>query len=372
MRIAQVPPLYERVPPRAYGGTERVVHFLVEELVRRGHEVTLFGTGDAITAARLISVCPHPIQFDHALVDPTAYNVLQLGMVYDRADEFDVIHSHAELRALPFARFVATPTVSTSHNRLDAPETQALAAAYPEALLTAISRDQRSRLPGARWLRTIHNGIPVEQFGFRPRPGGYLAFVGRMSPEKGPAEAIEIARRTGYPLLMAAKVNAYERDYFEQVIRPLLDATPHVEYLGELSDADKTGLLAGAVALLFPINWPEPFGLVMIEAMACGTPVVARANGAVSEIVLDGVTGFIYQTLDEAVARCADVVSLDRAACRRRVESCFSAAVMADGYEAAYHKAVTLATADEWPRGRQVNGGRGLARATGSKKLWRS
>jgi len=347
MRIALVPPLYESVPPKLYGGTERVVYYLTEELVRRGHDVTLFASGDSQTSGRLQAVIPEPLRVNPSAQDPCAFHVLQLGMVYGQAEEFDVIHAHVDFRALPFSRFVRTPTISTNHNRLDSPEAIATSQAYPEAHLTSISDSHRGPLHWANWVATVYNGIPVERFKFSPRPGSYLAFLGRMSPEKGPAEAIAVARRVGMPLRIAAKVNGFEREYFDQVLRPLMDHHL-VEFLGELGEKDKTDLLSGAYALLFPANWPEPFGLAMVEAMACGTPVLAYPRGAVPEVVADGVTGYLCRDEEEMAARVADLDRVDRRACREHVLARFSVARMVDGYEEAYRR--VLAADRRWCR----------------------
>lgn len=341
MRIALVAPLYESVPPKRYGGTERVVHYLAEELVRRGHEVTLYATGDSRTSANLRAVCPAPLRSCADSQDLCAYHVLQQGMVYREAEEYDLIHCHAEFRALPFAGLVRTPTISTNHNRLDTPDCLELTRLYPEANLTSLSYSQRNPIPHANWVGNVYNAVPVEEFAFSPWHGSYLVFLGRMSPEKGPETAIEVAKRVGMPLKIAAKVNGFERDYFEQVLRPKMDH-PLVEFLGEVDEAEKQDLLSGAYALLFPIRWPEPFGLVMIEAMACGTPVLAFGCGAVPEILEHDTTGFICADVDEMVARCTDVASLDRRACRRRVLARFSVAAMVDGYEAAYRRTLDL------------------------------
>ena len=347
MRIAQIPPLYEPLPPQRYGGTERVVAYLVEELVRRGHDVTVFGTGDSITSARLVPICEQALHFDSPQVDPCGFHVLQLGVAYERACEFDVIHAHVDFRALAFAGFVTTPTVSTNHNRLDAPESVAFLQRCPGAMITTLSNSQRSQVPtrGVCWLGTVYNGIPLDQFPFVPRPGRYLAYLGRLSPDKGPDDAIRVAQITGIPLRIAGKVNLHEREYFERVLRPLIAATPHVEFVGEVTDAEKAALLGDALALLAPARWPEPFGLAAIEAMACGTPVIARPAGALPEIIVDGVTGFFATTPEAMAASCAKIPLLSRSACRRRVEYDFSVETMVDGYEKAYLRAIALTRA---------------------------
>lgn len=337
MRIAMLAPLYESVPPTQYGGTERVVYYLLEELVARGHDVTLFASGGTRTSARLVEVCPKPLELMARLTDPMGYHLLQLGMAFERAGDFDLIHSHCDFRAFPFSRLTSVPVLNTCHNRLDSPELQALARAYPEAAVTALSRNHQRQLPGARWMGVCHNGIPVEKFPFSPRHGEYLAFVGRLSPEKGPVAAIEAARRFGLPLKIAAKINCWEKSYFETEIKPRLDP-PNVEFVGQLDENAKREFLAGASALLFPISWPEPFGMVMIEAMAAGTPVLAYPVGSAPEVVDPGVTGYLCRDVDELASRIADATVLDRAACRARAAERFSSSVMADAYETAYRR----------------------------------
>jgi glycosyltransferase involved in cell wall biosynthesis len=339
MRIAQVAPLYESVPPRLYGGTERIVHYLTEELVRRGHEVTLYASGDSVTRARLRAIYPEALRLNPPTQDPIVYHVMQLGVVLAEAAEYDVIHAHTDFRALPLARFCPTPIISTNHNRLDSPESINLSRAYPDAFLTSLSQSHRRPLPWANFVGTIHNAVPVERFEFSHLSGQYLAFLGRLSPEKGPAEAIAVAKRAGIPLKIAAKINDSEREYYESVLRPQMDH-PHIEFLGELNQQEKVRFLADACALLFPVNWPEPFGLAMIESMACGTPVLAFPHGAVPEVMSDGVTGYMCRDEDEMAARCIDVVELDRLACRNHVETNFSIERMADGYEEAYRRAI--------------------------------
>ncbi len=335
MRIAMVAPLYESVPPVGYGGTERVVSHLTEELVRRGHDVTLFASGDSRTAARLVPVCPTALRGGPRLQDPVAYHVLQLGTVYQRASEFDLVHSHCDFRAFPFARLTSTPTLSTNHNSLDSPENQAMLRAYPDAPVTALSESHRRQLTAGRCVAIAYNGIPVEDFPFSATPGTYLAFVGRLSPEKGPLDAIEVAERTGIPLKVAAKVNDWERDYVEAELLPRM-YPPLVEYLGELNESDKRQLLAGAMAVLCPLRWPEPFGLVIAEAMATGTPVLAYPSGAAPELVVDGVTGFLCPDVDALCDRVNRVATLDRTACRQHVQTRFSVQAMTDAYERAY------------------------------------
>lgn len=332
-------PLYESVPPVGYGGTERVVYHLTEELVRRGHDVTLFASGDSQTTARLVPVCPHGQRNGGRLDDPIAYHVLQLGIAYQMASEFDLIHSHCDFRAVPFARFTATPTLSTNHNSLSSPENRAMLLAYPEAAVTALSESHRRQLSGGWCVGIAHNGIPVQDFPFYASHGSYLAFVGRLSPEKGPLDAIEVAERTGIPLKIAARINDWERDYVETELRPRMRSSL-IEYVGELNETDKRCLLGGALAALCPLRWPEPFGLVMIEAMATGTPVISYPSGAAPELVDDGVTGFLCPDVDAMAQHVAQIVSIDRMSCRCRVEKDFSVGAMTDAYEQAYQNAL--------------------------------
>jgi glycosyltransferase involved in cell wall biosynthesis len=272
-----------------------------------------------------------------AVTDPIAYHVLELGMVLEQAETFDLIHSHCDFRALPFAELCPVPILTTNHNRLDAPENVDFATRYPNAPLTALSKSQLRQLPRAYWLGICYNGVPVETYPYRDAPGDYLAFVGRLSPEKGPDVAISIAERTGVPLKLAGKINPWERDYFDSVIRPRLIG-PLVEYVGELDETGKRDFLANALALLFPIDWPEPFGMVMIEAMAAGTPVLSFPRGAAPEVVDDGVTGVLCRDV-ESMAECIkSIETIDRASCRARVRQLFSDRTMTDAYEACYNR----------------------------------
>lgn len=346
MRIAQITPLIESVPPPKYGGTERVVSVLTEELVHRGHEVTLFATADSKTRARLIPCSSESLRCALADHNPdqrawlqTNFHLAELGEVCKRLSEFDVIHSHLDSMAFPFGASCPCPFVSTTHGRLDLPEIQQVYRAFSSVPLISISRSQRASFAEVNWVGTVYNAICPDAFTFNPTPGTYLAFLGRISPEKGPAHAIDLAIRTGLPLKIAAKVDPADREYFESVIRPRLKH-PLVEYIGEIGDAEKDEFLGGALAYLFPIEWPEPFGITMIEAMACGTPVIALRWGSVPEVVADGVTGFIGDTLDDLEAAIGRVHTIDRHACRRRVEEHFSHTVMADGYEAIYQQLI--------------------------------
>jgi glycosyltransferase involved in cell wall biosynthesis len=340
LRIAQVAPLFESVPPAQYGGTERVVSYLTEELVRLGHEVTLFATADSHTDARLVSACPRSLRAGGKYVDATVPHVVQLDQVRERATEFDVAHYHTGYLQFPLARALEAPRVTTMHGRLDLPELDPLLRHFDDEPLVSISDGQRGPVAWAKWIGTVHHGLPVGLFhAAKPATGGdaYLAFVGRISPEKAPDRAIEIARRCGRTLKIAAKVDDADRDYYERTIRPLLDG-PGVEFVGEVDDAGKQALLGGALALLFPIDWPEPFGLVMIEALACGTPVIARRRGSVSEVIADGRTGLVYETVEEGVRAVERLGEIDRAECRRDFERRFSAERMARDYLQIYER----------------------------------
>ncbi len=287
MRIAQVAPLYESVPPKYYGGTERIVSYLTEELVRQGHDVTLFASGDSVTAAQLVPACPSSLRLDRSCEDQLAHHVLMLEHVVQRAAEFDVLHFHVDYLHFPFSRRQPTPHVTTLHGRLDIPDLVPLYREFNGVPLVSISDAQREPLPWANWLATVYHGLPPDLYRFRGEPGGYLAFLGRISPEKRVDRAIEIAQRVRMPLRIAAKIDAVDQAYFEREIEPLLD-DPLVEYVGEIGETEKDEFLGNAQALLFPIDWPEPFGLVMIEALACGTPVIAYRHGSVPEVLDDG------------------------------------------------------------------------------------
>ena len=337
MRIAQVAPLYERVPPRLYGGTERVVYGVTEELVRRGHEVVLFATGDSETSAELVPCSRQGLRFDPNVRDHVAYTIRELGRVSQRAKEFDLIHNHIDYFAFPYSRMMPTSMVTTLHGRLDLPELREVFADFPEARLVSISRAQRAFLPDANWQATVYNGVDLRHFTLRDRPGDYLAFLGRIAPEKRPDRAIEIARSVGIPLRIAAKVDPADHEYFTHAIRPLLD-NPLVEYLGEIDDAQKDEFLGNAYAYLFPVDWPEPFGITMIEAMACGTPVIAMSHGSIPEVVVHGRTGFVCASLLEMIQAVAEIPRIDRRGCRARVAEHFTVERMADEYEAVYRR----------------------------------
>jgi glycosyltransferase involved in cell wall biosynthesis len=337
MKIAQVSPLFESVPPKYYGGTERVVSYLTEELVRQGHQVTLFASGDSVTSARLVAACPRALRLDDQCEDQLAHCMVLIEQVLQEAQAFDVIHFHIDYLHFPLVIRQHTPHVTTLHGRLNIPDLVPLYQTFPTVPVVSISHAQRAPLPWLHWCGTVYHGLPPEIYTFRQTPGTYLAFLGRVSPEKGLEQAITIAQRVGMPLKIAAKVDRADQEYFDAVIRPLLDH-PLVEYLGEMGEADKADLLGQAYALLFPINWPEPFGLVMIEAMACGTPVVAYRRGSVPEVLDDGVTGWIVEGLEEAVQAVRRVSTLRRTRCRQIFEERFSAARMAHDYLQIYQQ----------------------------------
>jgi glycosyltransferase involved in cell wall biosynthesis len=346
MRIAQVAPLYESVPPKLYGGTERVVSYLTEELVRQGHDVTLFASGDSITQAHLVPACDRSLRLDQRCVDQLAHHLLLLERVFQRAEEFDVIHFHVDHLHFPLSRRQPYPQLTTLHGRLDIPDLIPLYEEFDDMPLVSISNAQRDPLPWANWLRTVYHGLPEDLYRPRSAPGTYLAFLGRVCPEKRVDRTIEIARRTGIPLKIAAKVDPTDQDYYESEIVPLLnDASADVEFVGEIGEAQKDEFLGGACALLFPIDWPEPFGLVMIEAMACGTPVIAFRNGSVPEVLEDGRTGFVVNGMQAAIAAVSRVREISREECRKVFEERFSVRRMAHDYVRVYERLVARAAA---------------------------
>jgi glycosyltransferase involved in cell wall biosynthesis len=336
MKIAQIAPLMESVPPRLYGGTERIVSYLTDELVRLGHEVTLFASADSVTAAELVSCASMALRLDGNVRDRIPYYLLMLDRVRQLAEDFDILHFHIDQFHFPLFAPMADRTVTTLHGRQDSPDLKPLYLGFSEMPLVSISNDQRRPVANANFVATIHHGIPTNLYKpvYNPR-GGYVAFLGRISPEKRPDRAIRIARTLGIPLKIAAKVDKFDEAYFREQIAPLL-SDPGVEFIGEINERSKTEFLSQAQALLFPIDWPEPFGLVMIEAMACGTPVLAFRHGSVSEIIDQGVTGAIVDTMDQAVRMLPQVLALDRHAVRRRFEQRFSSARMATDYVALY------------------------------------
>ncbi|SEJ16942.1 glycosyltransferase family 4 protein [Paraburkholderia diazotrophica] len=335
MRIAQVSTLYERVPPVAYGGIERVVSWLTEELVARGHDVTLFASGDSITGADLVSVYPRPLREIENTADPQAFHVAMLEQVVHRSDEFDIVHFHTDYASFPFARRLCCPQLTTLHWRLDVPGLETMYREFDDMPVVSISDAQRAPLPNLAWQCTIYHGLPTGLLTFCETPSDYLAFVGRIAPAKRPDVAIEIAGRAQARLEIAAKIDDGDRAYYERDIAPLM-RQPHVCYRGELDDADKNAFLGHARALLFPIDWPEPFGLVLAEALACGTPVIAFGRGSVPEIIDDGVTGYVVGTVDEAVDAVGKIDGIDRSRCRAEFEKRFTASRMADEYLKVY------------------------------------
>lgn len=336
MRIAQVAPLYESVPPRLYGGTERVVSWLTEELIRQGHHVTLFASGDSHTRGTLISTWPTALRLDPSNPEPNSLHVLQMEEVFRRAAAFDVLHFHVDSMHLPLARRTNTPVLTTLHGRLDMPGLAELYSEFEDLPIVSISKAQRRELPEANWIGTVYHGVPLDMHAPSYEPGQYLAFLGRISPEKRPDRAIEIARRSGVPLRIAAKVDPVDRAYFSS-IEPHIDGS-FIRYVGEVTEAEKGDFLRGALALLFPIDWPEPFGLAMIEAMACGTPVIAFRAGSVPEVIDEGLTGRIVDTVEQGVACVDEARNWDRRRCREVFERRFTARRMAYDYGQLYER----------------------------------
>jgi len=335
MRIAQIAPLTESVPPKLYGGTERVVSYLTEALVELGHDVTLFASGDSQTSATLEAVWPRALRLDPSIRDRIAPHMLMMELVRRRAEEFDVLHFHMDYYSFSLFGRQDTPFVTTLHGRLDLPEQQPVFDTFGDAPVISISDSQRGPLPQANWLRTIYHGLPENLYTPQAVEQKYLAFMGRISPEKRVDTAIRIAQQCGMPIKIAAKIDSADREYFEKEIKPLFDL-PHVEFIGEINDHQKAEFLSGAHALLFPIDWPEPFGLVMIEAMACGTPVIAYKRGSVPEVIDHGVTGFIVENEDEAVAAVGRLHLLPRVLVRQRFDERFTARRMAQDYVNAF------------------------------------
>jgi glycosyltransferase involved in cell wall biosynthesis len=335
MRIAQVAPLYESVPPHLYGGTERIVSYLTEELVRQGHDVTLFASGDSVTAAKLISPCDRSLRLSPDCLDPFAHHAILYDQVLSRKDDFDVVHFHTDYFHFPFSNNLDLPAVTTVHGRLDIPDLLPLYKHFQKMPVVSISMSQREPLEEANWVGNVYHGLPPDLHSLTDKTGEYLAFLGRISPEKRPDRAIRIALRAGMKLKIAAKIDKVDREYFESQIKPLLKR-PGIEYIGEITEAEKTEFLGNALAYLFPIDWPEPFGLTMIEAMACGTPTIAFNCGSVPEVIEDGVTGYIVETEEEAVRALNRRHQLSREKCREAFESRFSASRMTKEYLAIY------------------------------------
>jgi glycosyltransferase involved in cell wall biosynthesis len=339
MRIAQVAPLYESVPPYLYGGTERVVSYLTEALVDLGHDITLFASGDSVTEARLIPGCERSLRLSEDCVDPMAHHTVMLHEVIEMAEEFDIIHFHTDYMHFPFSQNMALQNVTTLHGRLDLPDLKPLYKHFDKMPLVSISCAQRKPLGKVNWVGNVYHGLPADLLVGTEKPGKYLAFLGRISPEKRPDRAIRIALESGIPLKIAAKVDRADREYFQTKIKPLL-ANPGVEYIGEISESEKSEFLGNAFAYLFPIDWPEPFGLAMIEAMGCGTPIVAFGCGSVPEVLQDGLTGFIVSSEAEAVKAVSRIPELSRRACRATFEARFTDVRMAKDYIQVYQSLI--------------------------------
>jgi glycosyltransferase involved in cell wall biosynthesis len=361
MRIAQVAPLIESVPPRLYGGTERIVSYLTEELVRLGHDVTLFASGDSISSAALAPCCTRALRLDPTMPDVIPHSMLMIDNVLERAEEFDVLHFHIDLFHFPLFRSLASRTLTTLHGRQDLGDLGTFYSRFREMPLVSISDDQRKPLPHAKFMTTIYHGIPADLHRPLFETGKYLAFLGRISPEKRPDRAIRIARAVGIPLKIAAKVDRVDEEYFRSEILPLIDGSG-VEFIGEINEREKTKFLGEAAALLSPVDWPEPFGLVMIEAMACGTPVLAFRCGSIPEVIEDGVTGKMVDSEQEAVAALPGILSYDRHAVRQRFEERFTATRMAKDYVSTYRQLLRMRTSNgqrrsPWRRRRSLDGG---------------
>jgi glycosyltransferase involved in cell wall biosynthesis len=335
MRIAQVAPLYESVPPKLYGGTERVASYLTEALVAMGHDVTLFASGDSETAARLIPGCPTSLRLNRECIDHLAHHYVMLQEVMDRAEEFDIVHFHVDYLHFPLSRLSGLRNVTTLHGRLDMPDLVPLYRKFQAMPVVSVSHAQRKHLPWINWVGNAYHGLPLDRLTPGTGAGKYLAFLGRICPEKRVDRAIEIAHKVGMPLKIAAKVDRSDLEYYECKIKPLLTG-PNIEYIGEITEDQKGDFLGSAYAHLFPIDWPEPFGLTMIEAMACGTPTIAYNCGSVSEVIADGLTGFVVNNMTEAVSSVARVSTLSRVACRREFETRFTASRMAQDYVKLY------------------------------------
>jgi glycosyltransferase involved in cell wall biosynthesis len=352
LRIAQIAPLYERVPPKLYGGTERVVSYLTEELVRQGHDVTLFASGDSKTSAKLVRCCDMALRLNSSVREPLVYHVIMLEQVRQQIDQFDVLHFHIDMLHAPLIRAFAGRTLTTQHGRLDLPDLAPFFGVFADLPLVSVSHEQRRYLRHANWVGTVHHGLPRDLLAFQSKAGGYLAFLGRIAPEKGPNRAIEIAARSGLPLKIAAKVDRVDQAYWEEQIRPMVESHSNVEFIGEISESEKSEFLGKAAALLFPIDWPEPFGLVMIEAMACGTPVIAFRRGSVPEIVTDGVSGFVVDTVEEAIRAVRRIATLDRAKVRAEFERRFTCERMARDYLEIYQALAAAPAEPAMIRGR--------------------
>lgn len=339
MKIAQIAPLYESVPPKMYGGTERIVSYLTEKLVEMGHEVTLFATGDSETQAHLEYTCTTALRLDPECVDPLIQHVLYLEKIFQDPYRFDIIHNHSDYLAYPFARRAKVPFVTTLHGRLDIHDLVHMYEEFPDMPVVSISEDQRKPIFFANWVGNVYHGLPKASYTLHPNPGKYLAFVGRISPEKGVDAAIEIAKKAEMPLKIAAKVSSADKDYYNNVVKPLLDH-PLIEFVGEITEKEKDEFLGNAYAFLFPIDWPEPFGLVVIESMACGTPTITRRRGSMPELIKNGENGFIVENEEEAVEAIKKIPTINRETCRKVFEDRFSDDRMADEYLEIYKKVI--------------------------------
>ncbi|WP_196258688.1 glycosyltransferase family 4 protein [Pelagibacterium limicola] len=339
MKIAQIAPLAECIPPKLYGGTERIVSYLTDALVLKGHDVTLFASGDSRTLADLVPCSHMALRLNPEIRDPLPYHVMMLEQVRQRADEFDILHFHIDLLHFPLVREIANKTLTTLHGRLDLPDLPPFYRTFPEFPLVSISNHQREPMPPVNWAGTIYHGLPADLLPFTAAPGGgYLAFLGRISPEKRPDRAIEIAARTGMHLKIAAKIDKVDQSYWDEAIAPLVETHSNVEYVGEIGEEQKAHFLGNAAALLFPIDWPEPFGLVMIEAMSCGTPVIAFRCGSVPEVIDHGMSGFVVDTIEEAVEAVGRIPELDRHLVRAQFDARFTAGRMAADYVSLYER----------------------------------
>ena len=368
MKIAQVAPLIESVPPRLYGGTERIVSYLTEALVGLGHDVTLFASGDFITNAELAPCCRRALRLDPTAGDTIPHIMLMLDKVRERAQEFDILHFHIDLFQFPLFRSLGARTLTTLHGRQDLGDLKPFYSRFGEMPLVSISNDQRRPIPNANFIATIRHGIPLDLHRPSFEQGSYLAFLGRISPEKRPDRAIRIARAAGIPLKIAAKVDKVDEDYFRNDVLPLIEG-PDVEFIGEINEREKTKFLGEAAALLFPVDWPEPFGLVMIEAMACGTPVLAFRCGSIPEVIEDGVTGKVVKYEEEAIAALPEILSYDRRTVRQRFEERFTATRMAKDYLSTYRQLRATRTLTKRPHQLVLNGGNGLAAVSIEKPI---
>jgi glycosyltransferase involved in cell wall biosynthesis len=338
MRIAQIAPLYESVPPKLYGGTERVVAYLTDELVNQGHDITLFASGDSDTRAKLVAISPHALRL-HNHLDPLSYHILQLQEVFERVNEFDILHFHTDYLHFPFSSNNHLTTITTLHGRLDIDDLKPIYKKFVDMPIVSISDAQREPLPAANWIGTVYHGLPLNLYKQGKGKGDYVTFIGRISPEKRADRAIEIARQAGMKIKIAAKIDKADQVYFEKEIRHLFKL-PHVEFLGEVGENEKAELLGDAIAMLFPIDWKEPFGMVTIESLACGTPVIAYNHGSVAEIITHGKTGYVVEDIGQAVKALKQIHDISRDECRASFENRFTSTTMAKNYLRLYEKMV--------------------------------